>query len=164
VQLLQPRSGWYYSRLMDAQRIGIDSVAVSDAAQYVEAAGWQDSGSPYVLYIAALTLQRQQQADKAAEILESIRTHVDPASWQSSVALFLAGKLTADALLAKASPDPLLTEAHAYIGIKAHIDGDLATAKKHLEWVRDKGRHDYTEYRLALGELDRMNRSVTAVH
>lgn len=27
-----------------------------------------------------------------------------------------------------------------------------------------EGRHDYTEYRLALGELDRMNRSAAAAH
>ena len=60
------------------------------------------------------------------------------------------------------SPDPLLTEAHAYIGIKANIDGDRDTALKHLEWVSDKGRRDYTEYRLALGELDRIERAEKA--
>ena len=52
----------------------------------------------------------------------------------------------------------LLTEAHAYIGIKAHIDGDRATALQHLQWVKDKGLHNYTEYGLALGELDRIDR------
>jgi len=108
-------------------------------------------------YIAQTPIELPEE--KANEVLESIRTHVEPASWQASVAMFLEGKLTADALLAKASPDPLLTEAHAYIGIKAHLDGDVETAKKHLEWVRDKGRHEYTEYRLALGELDRINRT-----
>jgi len=159
VQLLQPGNGWYFARLMDSQRIGVDTFAVADATSYLAQAGWRDGTTPYALYIAALTLQRQQQAEKANEVLESIRTHVEPASWQASVAMFLEGKLTADALLAKASPDPLLTEAHAYIGIKAHLDGDVETAKKHLEWVRDKGRHEYTEYRLALGELDRINRT-----
>ena len=63
---------------------------------------------------------------------------------------------------APASPNPLLIEAHAYIGIKANIDGDRETALKHLQWVKDKGRHDYTEYGLALGELDRIARSARA--
>ena len=60
------------------------------------------------------------------------------------------------------SPEELLTEAHAYIGIKANIDGDLATALPHLQWVKEKGRREYTEYGLALGELDRIERQKNA--
>jgi lipoprotein NlpI len=159
VLLLQPGAGWFNARLLDSQRLGVDSFAVGDAISYVDRSGWQDSNSPYAMFIAALAYQRLKAPDKANETLEAIRAHVEPASWQSSIVAFLEGKMSADALLAKASPDPLLTEAHAYIGIKANIDGDRDTALKHLEWVRDKGRHDYTEYRLALGELDRIARA-----
>jgi four helix bundle protein len=81
---------------------------------------------------------------------------VAPASWQASVAMFLEGKLSAGGLLSKANTPGLQTEAHAYIGIKAHIDGDDAAALRHLTWVKDKGQRNYTEYRLALGELDRI--------
>jgi hypothetical protein len=55
-------------------------------------------------------------------------------------------QVTPDAFLKKASPEELLTEAHAYIGIKAHIEGNRATALQHLQRVKDKGRPDYTEY------------------
>ena len=159
VLLLQPGSGWYYSRLQDSQRLGIDTYTLDDATKYVEQSGWQDTGSPYAMFIAALTCQRLHQGDKATEILETIRTHVEPSSWQATIVGFLEGKLSADALLSKASPAALLTEAHAYIGIKANIDGDREAARTHLQWVKDKGRRDYTEYRLALGELDRMDRA-----
>ena len=70
-QLLQPGNGWYFARLMDSQRIGVDTFAMADATSYVEQAGWRDGMTPYALYIAALTLQRQQQSEKANEVLES---------------------------------------------------------------------------------------------
>ena len=35
-------------------------------------------------------------------------------------------------------------------------DGDVATATRHLEWVKTSGRKEYTEYRLAIGELKRL--------
>jgi hypothetical protein len=158
VLMLRPGAGWYYSRLLDSQRIGVDRLAIADAANYVAQSGWTDTGSPYAMYIAALTYHRRKQPDKAIEVLEEIVAHVPPSSWQASVASFLEGKLAGNALLAKASSPGLLTEAHAYIGIKAHIDGDRASAQQHLEWVRDKGDRSYTEYGLALGELDRMAR------
>jgi tetratricopeptide (TPR) repeat protein len=162
VLLLQPGAGWYFSRLQESQRLGIDTFVQSDASHYVDLSGWNGS-TPYVMFIAALTHRRQHSAEKAAEVLEAIRSHVTPESWQAMVTSFLQDKLTADGLLAKASPEALLTEAHAYIGIKASIDGDRDTALKHLQWVKDKGRHDYTEYRLALGELDRLERASKAV-
>lgn len=156
VFLLQPGPGWYYSRMLDSQRLGIDRFVIADATSFVEQAGWQDTTSAYVTYIAALTCMRQQQPERAAQYLQDITAHVAAASWQASVAAFLAGKFSADALLGKANSPGLQTEAHAYIGIKANIVGDRAAAMQHLQWVRDKGQRSYTEYRLALGELDRM--------
>jgi tetratricopeptide (TPR) repeat protein len=158
VLMLQPGAGWYFSRLLDSQRIGVDRFAIADAVNYVAQSGWSDGSSPYAMYIAALTYDRRKQPEKAIAVLEEIRAHVAPASWQATVASFLEGKLAANALLAKASSPGLLTEAHAYIGIKANIEGDRASAQQHLAWVRDKGDRTYTEYGLALGELDRMAR------
>ena len=83
---------------------------------------------------------------------------MDANSWQATIVGYLRGSLPAGQFLKKASPEELLTEAHAYIGIKAHIDGDPATALQHLQWVKEKGRRDYTEYGLALGEIDRIER------
>jgi hypothetical protein len=101
-------------------------------------------------------LLRTHEPDHAAMSLDEVLAHVPPASWQASVAQFLEGKLTVSALLSKANSTGLQTEAHAYIGIKANIAGDKAVALEHLQWVKTKGDRGYTEYRLALGELDRM--------
>jgi tetratricopeptide (TPR) repeat protein len=153
---LRPDPSWYYARLQATQRIGLDTFAVIDAANYVRQAGWQDAASPYAMYIAALTSMRDKNADQVIKILNDIAANVDPRSWQATIVEYLGGRLSADAFLKKASPEDLLTEAHAYIGIKAHIDGDQATALQHLQWVKEKGRRDYTEYGLALAELDRI--------
>ena len=54
------------------------------------------------------------------------------------------------------------TEAHAYAGIKAHIEGDRAAAQRHLAWVRTSGRREYIEYGYAVGELRRLARTGSA--
>jgi lipoprotein NlpI len=82
---------------------------------------------------------------------------VEGDSWQATIVAYLSGRVTPEVLLKKASNE-LLTEAHAYIGIKESIDGDRQTALLHLQWVKDKGLRYYTEYGLALGELERIER------
>jgi len=155
---LRPDPNWYMARLLTTQRLALDGMGVADATNYVRQAGWQSSSSPYVMYVAALVSMRQKQLDQAHSILDEIAANVDAKSWQATIVEYLRGRLSVEAFLKKASPEELLTEAHAYIGIKAHIDGDRATALQHLQWVKEKGRHDYTEYDLALGELDRIER------
>jgi len=158
VMQLSPSPGWYLTRLLQSQRLGLDRFAISDATNFVEQSGWSNTSSPYAMYIAAIAYLRRGEKDKAAEVLEAVRSHVPAVSWQADITAFLDGKTKAQALMTKATSPGLLTEAHAYIGIKAHIDGDLRTAYQQLEWVRDSGVRSYTEYRLALGELDRMDR------
>jgi tetratricopeptide (TPR) repeat protein len=153
-----PQPSWYFRRIMETQRLGLDTFVYADATSFVRQSGWQSTGSAYAMFVAALNSLRHNKNEQAKEILDEIGANVDPKSWQATIVEYLRGHLTVDAFLKKADPEALLTEAHAYIGIKAHIEGDRATALQHLQWVRDKGRRDYTEYGLALGELDRLER------
>ena len=155
---VHPDPGWYFRRILESQRLGLDTFVYADATSFVRQSGWQSTGSPYVMFVAALTSMRHEKADQSREILDEIAANVDAKSWQATIVEYLRGRLPADTFLKRASPEELLTEAHAYIGIKAHIDGDRATALQHLQWVKDKGLHNYTEYGLALGELDRIDR------
>lgn len=155
---LSPGPGWYMTRLLQSQRLGLDRFAISDAMNFVEQSGWSNTSSPYAMYVAAIAYLRRNEKDKAAEVLDAIRAHVTAGSWQADIASFLDGRTSAQALMTKATSPGLQTEAHAYIGIKAHLDGDLRWAYEHLEWVRTNGVRSYSEYRLALGELDRMDR------
>ena len=153
---IRPDATWFMSRLYDAQRIGRDDYAIADATSYVQQEGWRNSSSPYVMYVAALAAMRQQKRERVNELLDEISPNVDAKSWQATIVEYLRGRLAIEMFLKKADPEELLTEAHTYIGIKAHIDGDRQTALLHLQWVRDKGLRNYTEYGLALGELDRI--------
>jgi tetratricopeptide (TPR) repeat protein len=153
-----PEPGWFSARLYQSQRLGLDGFVVADATNFVRLSGWQSSASPYVMYVAALSSLRQHKPEQARQLLDEIAANVDGKSWQATIAAYLKGELAADAFIKKAPKEELLTEAHAYIGIKAHIDGDRATAVRHLQWVKDNGRRDYTEYGLSLGELDRIEK------
>jgi lipoprotein NlpI len=111
-----------------------------------------------VMFVAALASIRLKNVDQTRAILDEIAANVEPNSWQATIVEYLRGRLSAEGFVKKAPSEELLTEAHAYIGIKSHIEGDRTTALQHLQWVKDKGRRDYTEYGLALGELDRIER------
>jgi tetratricopeptide (TPR) repeat protein len=153
---LRPGAEWYFARELDALRMGVDTYVVSDAFNFVRLQGWQTDASSYAMLAAALTQRRLGRRDEATATLREIASHRKPADWIMAIVDFLDGKVTGDALIAKAKGDGQLTEARAYVGIAASIDGDIATATHHLEWVKTSGRKDFTEYRLAVGELKRL--------
>jgi tetratricopeptide (TPR) repeat protein len=153
---LRPGAGWYYARQLDALAMGIDTYAISDAVNYVRLQGWQDDSSSYAMLAAAITQRRQGKTADAAATLKEIASHRKPDDWLMQLVAFFEGRLTGDALIAKAKGDGQLTEARAYVGILANVAGDRETARRHLEWVKTSGRRDFTEYRLALGELKRI--------
>lgn len=153
---LRPGAEWYFARQVDALRMGVDTYVVSDAVNYIRLQGWQTDASSYAMLAAAFTQRRLKKPEAAAATLKEIASHRKADDWVMAIVKFLDGTLRGDALIAKAKGDGQLTEARAYVGIVASIDGDVATAKPHLEWVTTSGRKDYTEYRLALGELRRL--------
>jgi tetratricopeptide (TPR) repeat protein len=155
---LRPGAEWYFTRELDALRIGIDTYVVSDAYNYIRLQGWQNDASSYAMIAAALTQRRLKKLEDAAGTVREIASHRKPDDWVMAIVGFLDGKLTGDALIARAKGDGQLTEARAYVGIIASIDGDVATATRHLEWVKASGRKDYSEYGLAIGELKRLAR------
>ena len=155
--MLQPGAEWYVVRLYEALRLGLDKYAATDALNYVRQAGWQSETSTYVMLNGAIALLRQNKPKEAEAFLSDVEQHVGADEWPASIVAFLKGALTGDALLRRAKGDGQLTEAHASVGSKANIEGRPDEARQHLIWVRDRGRKDYVEYGLALGELKRLD-------
>jgi tetratricopeptide (TPR) repeat protein len=152
-----PSAGWYQSRQIEAMRLGIDSVIESDAANYIRMAGWRGDSATYVMFPVVLTQLRAERKAEALQTLAEIEQHVEDKSWPAAVAALMRGTMTAEALIARAGRDAgQLTEAHAYAGILASIEGRRDDAITHLEWVRDKGRKDFREHTFATGELRRL--------
>ena len=159
---LRQSGSWFRSRQRDALRLGLDGYVASDAINWIRRYGWpDDEDASYMMLAKAFTELRQKKATDAAATLTEIATHHEPGDWMSTLVAFFRGELTGDALVARAGDDGQRTEAHAYAGIRAHIEGDRAAAQRHLAWVRTSGRRDFIEYGYALGELRRLARAAS---
>jgi tetratricopeptide (TPR) repeat protein len=77
----------------------------------------------------------------------------DP-TWPAPCVDYLAGKISDTDLLAKATDDDKLTEAHTYIGFKEVFTNNNAGIE-HLKWVRDHGNPHFTETDQAIAWLSR---------
>jgi hypothetical protein len=104
-----------------------------------------------------------QPADVAA-IVADAKQVVNADSWLAALLEFASGALPADKLVSRAKDDGQRTEAHAYVGIKAAVDGKKDDALVHLRWVKEKGRKGYVEYDWALDELKRLEGGATAAN
>jgi lipoprotein NlpI len=156
---LRPDADWFRERQVDALRLGVDTYVVSDAVNFIRMRGWQDDSSSYVMLAAALTQLRTGKAADATASLAAIGDHVKATDWMAKLVAFVQGKMTDAALVSAAKGDGELTEAHAYAGIKASIDGERDKATTHLTWVKTSGVKSFVEYRYALGELKRLERA-----
>lgn len=147
---------WTLARARHAYTRGIFDLAATDADAYVRDVGHGSELAHDGLMLAALARLHLKQADAARRTLQELAS--GPADeWQSTLARFLVGDIDVRALLREAKHDGQTTEAHTYMGLKASAEGRVNEALDHLKWVRDKGRRDYFhEYRLALGELRRL--------
>ena len=122
---LRQSGSWFRSRQRNALRLGLDGYVASDAINWVRRNGWpDDEGASYVMLAKAFTELRQKKAADAAATLTEIAAHHKPGDWMLTLVAFFRGELTGDALVARAGDDGQRTEAHAYAGIKAHIEGD----------------------------------------
>jgi tetratricopeptide (TPR) repeat protein len=153
---------WYRTRTYDAYALGRDEVVVGSAAAYIGAAGAGNESSPYVAYAAALASMRLGRQTEAAALLKEVEDTVSLDSWQQFVAQYLAGQRSADKLLAKASSDGERTEAHAYVGALSAVQGRQEDALFHLRWVKDHGLKNYVEFRMAIADLERLERAKSA--
>jgi lipoprotein NlpI len=159
---IEPDPKWYALR---ANRLfgRNDELVIADAGAFVRDRTLGDERSAYVAFLAAMAAMRLHDADGVEVILAPLAAELDSKTWQHAVAQFLRGKTSAEALMARAATAGERTEAHAYVGLVAVIAGRHSEGRTHLEWVRDKGERNYTEYRLAVDELARMSAEQAAV-
>jgi tetratricopeptide (TPR) repeat protein len=139
-----------------------DSQVVADATTYIRERSVGGEGATYIAFLGALAARRLGQPKDAEVMLSPLADVLNANAWPLSVAEFLRGRLTAEALLKRAKDVGENTEAHAYIGLSAAVAGRVDEARTHLEWVRDNGSHAYTEYELALRELTRLDAAKSA--
>jgi len=149
---------WYFARAWHALGAGRNDVAARDASAFLSAAGWLGTYAPYAAFVGAIAHQRLNQEAEAAALLAAAEKAVPQKSWQATVARYLQGQLSAEALLDRADDEAERTEARTYAGLRALLAGRTDDARRHFEWVKERGDRNYTEYCMALAELKRLNK------
>lgn len=148
---------WYFSRARFALGRGLNEAAARDIGEYLTQAGWGDDSAPYAAFIGAIAHWRLNQPAEADALLVAAERAARPKSWTSIVVQYLRNQLADDAFLDRAKHNGQRTEAHAYIGVRLLLAGRIEDARKHFVWVKTRGDRNYTEYDLALAELERLD-------
>jgi tetratricopeptide (TPR) repeat protein len=150
---------WMRRRAAEALALDRADVAATDARAYVARHGLADDMGVYVAFMGAIAYRRIGKAEEASALLDEAVPAVDPKGWTARVLAFMRGKMEAKAFLDAAGNNGERTEAHAYLGFADLQAGRQEEGRSHLEWVRERGSRNYTEYDLALGELARLERA-----
>ena len=156
VQMLHSAPNWHYERSMEAWKKGRYDAALKDTQAFIKRAGLGDDSTPYAAFIGAMSARRLGREADALAILEQVTPGIPAKSWPLSVVQFLGGSISADTLLDKARDNGERTEARYYIAVSLIDTGQREAARKHLEWIKERGDRNYTEYSMALAELKRL--------
>ena len=157
VTRLDPRNPYaYWTRSFVYLSLARGSLAATDARMFLRLQGWQDDRSSYMALALHFGLRQSKQMTPAAKSLEESLTKLDATEWAYPIIRYLQHQITAEDLLALATDNDKLTEAHAYIGLDLSLNGKSEEALPHLHWVREKGNKDFVEYPLALAEIERI--------
>ena len=153
---IDPRNPYIYrTRSYVYLRLARGSLAASDALAYLRRQGWHDEHSGYMALAAYFGFRQAKQTTLAAKNLEEASSKLGT-EWPYQLILYLQHKITAGDVLALATDNEKLTEAHAYIGLELSLNGMREEALAHLQWVRENGDKDFVEYPLAITELRRI--------
>jgi len=133
---------------------GQGAAAAADAQSFLQAAGWRDPSSAFMVLVTHLG--SRQSGAEARRILDQGAARLNTAVWPYPVVAHMRGELTADRLMAIAATNDHKTEAHTYVGMDLLLKGRVQDAREHFVWVRDYGNKRFIEYLLALAELGRM--------
>lgn len=143
----------YYPRAWSKFLLKDNDGAYQDISTYLEIFGLRGVSPSYAAIVGYLSLRKAGKAAEAKSFMQNGFKQLDPAAWATKILKYLNGEMTAAQLLALATDDNKLTEAHGYIGEMLLIAGDRTNAAMHFKWVRDRGVKTFNEFDLAVAEL-----------
>jgi tetratricopeptide (TPR) repeat protein len=156
-QQIAPGVYWHVDRATWLWARGFDADVVRDAEQALEFKTGGDT-SVYAAFIGALANRRLKRGDDADALLARAES-ASPGQWPAVVLTYLRGRLSAADLLKRAKDDVEQTEARAFVGIAARVDGRDDEGLLHLRWVQNRGIARLIAHDLALAELRRLERA-----
>ena len=154
-----PREGYFFRTLSFIYLNRADGdLAAGNAYNYLRTRGWRDESSEYMALVWHFGLRRAKRDAFAVQKIREAIAKVDPTEWPYPVLQFVNRSLSLPELLAQATDNDKLTEAHAYAGLVLSFDGDTPGALEHLRWVAANGNKKFVEYPMALAEIARLER------
>ena len=85
--------------------------------------GWRGNLSSFAVLMGHLAARRIGQDDVARAFLHDAATRSDSSAWPFPIIKYFRGEITESVLLAAATDDNKLTEAHCYLGLKLLEEG-----------------------------------------
>ncbi len=130
--------------------------AAADARAYVKLKGWKDDRAQYLAIFGAFGERWAQRETEARQLLDDAAANCNTSAWPYPVIRYLRRDLSVEDLLAAATDPDKKTEARAYLGLDLVLAGKQDEAMTHLQWVKDNGKKDFSEYAFAVNELGRI--------
>lgn len=130
--------------------------AYQDASTLLETNGLRGGSPPYAVILGYLSLKKAGKPAAARSFMQNWIKQFDPAAWTTKIMKYLNGEMTSARILALATDNDKLTEAHGHIGEMLLIAGDRTNAGLHFKWVRDRGVKTFSEFNLAIAKLNRI--------
>jgi|GEM_PF-912661 len=161
---LDPRNpyfSWSFTYIFLRQNRG--GLAATNAMIYIKQQGWGDDHSPYMALAAYFGYRQVPRAEDAKKFLDEAATRINTSEWPYPVVRYLQRAINEQELLAQATDNDKLTEAHAYIGLDLSLSGNRDGALTHLRWVKENGNKRFVEYALALTELNRIETATVGI-
>ena len=120
--------------------------------------GGKGENSPFAVIRGHLAARLNGDAEEAKRFLTERAAKLGK-DWPYPVVEYLRGDIAEAALLKLATDDDKRAGARCYLGFDLLIKGKTNEAAAHFRWVNEHGKHDFTEYTIAVAELDRMEKA-----
>ncbi|MBI4533922.1 MAG: tetratricopeptide repeat protein [Candidatus Melainabacteria bacterium] len=155
--VLNPKcSRCYYKRCLTHLMLGHGDKAAADAAQVLALDGWRSPNALYLALYAYLGHMQAHQKVRAMQILHQAETNYGGIAWPYPILQYFLNKITLTQLLALATDNSKMTQAHAYVGLVSVYSSTPKIALAHLNWVKQQGISALPEYLLVLNQLKQM--------
>ncbi len=148
----------YYNRGASFLLTGSEK-AGDDERKCLELEGWRGEYSQYAVLLGYFGSRRAGKAEAARRFLDDAAAKCDTAAWPYPVIRYLRGEIDQNALLAAATDTDKMTVARCYLGLDLAKKGKTAEAREHFLWVKEHGNPGFTEFTIALAELDRLEKA-----
>jgi lipoprotein NlpI len=154
---LRPKYDWAHFYRSVAQLLDRRAKAADGFQAVLELEGSEGDVSPYAVILGHLAARQAGDEAAAKRFLKDAAGKLEE-TWPYPVVQFLRGDIDEAALLKLSSDDGKRTEARCFLGMDHALKGRKDEALAHFRWVKEHGDTTFTEYTIAVAELERLER------